>query len=261
MKDKTKRNEPLTIKQVNELGRILACAIKNGLNQRLFKSIDVANAVDIISTLISDRELYRNYWIELKEEHKSDFEHSKRYFKELLKDGDNAVKGIVKKLKSYDASQIVSLYRFLDSLNERVDVNRTFNRVIAESERCWGSPSYIVCNVLNGTKQKLVSKRTKAYRTIADAVNRAKSKFGGRNRHLSLDGVVSVKDGDHYIAFVSGGNNGRSDWSAYIRSFLTIITECKGAWIIEMENDCCNDIHYALIGFRVSEIKSEERKK
>lgn len=245
-----KQDAPLTGKQVLELGRTLALAIRNGLNQGLFKSIDVANAVDIISTLISDRELYRNYWIELKEQHKEDFEHSKRYFNELLKDGDKAIKGIVKKLKSYDAWQIVSLCRFLDSLTGRVDFNRTFQRIIAESERRWGSPNYIVCNVLNGTKQKIVSKRTKAYRTIADAVKKAKAKFGGKNRHLSLDGVVSVKDGDNYVAFVSGGNNGHSNWKAYFQSLMMIIEECNDAWIIELDNDSCDDCHYALIGFR-----------
>lgn len=33
---------------------------------------------------------------------------------------------------------------------------------------------------------------------------------------------------------------------------MMILEECKRAWIIDIDNDCCDDVHYALVGFRVS---------
>lgn len=162
-----------------------------------------------------------------------------------------AKKGLVKILNSYNEENIIALSRFLNGLPSMTDCDRVFKRVVAEASRRWGSPNYIVANVMNGTKQELVSRRTRAYRTIASAVDKAKAKYGKRNRLLSLDGVVSVRDGDHYIAFISGGNNGHSNWRAYFESLMMILEECKDAWIIELDNDCCDDVHYALVGFRV----------
>lgn len=170
-----------------------------------------------------------------------------------------AVKGIAKIVNSYNEENQIALYRFLNGLPPMADCDIIFKRVIAEANRRWSSPNYIVSNVLNGAKQELVSRRTRAYKHIASAVGKAKAKFGKENRHLSLDGVVSVRDGDHYIAFVSGGNNGESNWRAYFESFMMILEECKSAWIIDIDNDCCDDVHYALIGFRISN-KTKTRK-
>lgn len=89
---------------------------------------------------------------------------------------------------------------------------------------------------------------------MAAAVNKAKKEVSCEkpgNRLLGLDGVVSVKDGDHYIAFICGGNNGSSDWATYFKSLTTIVNSVKKGWLIEIQNDCCDDVHYALIGFRI----------
>ena len=202
-----------------------------------------------------EREKYNGYLDELRAKHKKDYAYSKRYYKAKTKASNKSVKGIVKILNTYDSDSLISLYLFLKELPTRSNCIAIYRRIIAEANKDWGSPSYIVRNVLNGTKQELVSRRTKAYQKIAAAVEKTKEKFGKDNRHLHLSGVVSVRDGDHYIAFVSGGNNGHSNWKAYFQSLMMIIEECKDAWIIELDNDCCDDVHYALIGFRTKKRK------
>lgn len=73
------------------------------------------------------------------------------------------------------------------------------------------------------------------------------------NRLLSLDGVTDCNNGNHYIAYVSGGANGSGDWVDYFETFKGIIkglNKFGEAWLIELNNNCCDDVHYALIGFR-----------
>lgn len=252
MKKKADTDGPLTESQIGKLGATLARAIKLGISQNSFSSLDVKEAIGIISEIINLKDNYYSYYGDLLRKHQEDFEYSKRYFKEDTKNGNKAVKGIIKILESYDAAPLISLYEFLKQLPKRACCNHIYKRIVAEANTCWGSPSYIVSNVINGTKQELVSRRTKAYKHIASAVGKAKAKFGKENRHLSLDGVVNVRDGDHYIAFISGGNNGHSNWRAYFESIMMILEECKHAWIIDIDNDCCDDVHYALVGFRIS---------
>jgi len=256
---KKQNNSPLTEPQIAKLGETLAKGIFKGISQDTFKSFEVKDAIDTISTLISEREKYHGYLDELRAKHKKDYEYSKRYFNAKTKASNKSVKGIVKILNAYDSDSLISLYLFLKELPTRSNCIAIYRRIIAEANKDWGSPSYIVRNVLNGTKQELVSKRSKAYQKIAAAVEKTKEKFGKGNRHLHLSGVVSVRDGDHYIAFVSGGNNGHSNWRAYFESMMMILEECKHAWIIDIDNDCCDDVHYALIGFRISN-KTKTRK-
>ena len=251
----------LTKRQIAQLGKTLAQSLHGVISKREFDCFGVKQCIEVLSVIASAHDNYYAYYGDLLKKHKEDFEYSKRHFKEASKNGDKSVKGIIKILKTYDADQLISLYNFLKHVPKRTCCNSIFKRVVAHANREWGSPSYIVTNVLNGTEQELVSKRTKAYRTVASAVNKARSIYGKRNRKMSLDGVVSVRGGNHYIAFVSGGNNGHSDWGAYFDSFKAILDALPQSWIVEIDNDCCDDVHYALIGFRVSERKSEERKK
>ena len=186
--------------------------------------------------------------------HKEDFEYIKDHFLKKTKAGNLALGKIASALKKFRADDIINLAKFLKELGPNKDYSRMYKRLVAEGNKRWSSPSYIVTNVLKGTKQELVSNKTKAYKVMSAAVKKAKKEVAGENpgnRLLSLDGVVSVRDGDHYIAFVSGGNNGHSNWTGYLKCLSTIIGACKHAWLIEVENDCCDDVHYALIGFEV----------
>ena len=247
MKSKTQVDAQLTKRQISQLGKTLAQAIHVCITQREVDGFSVERAIETLSDIAAEHEKYER----LRENLHRKFADSKKYFHEKAKNGNRAVKGIVKILESYNAEQISSLFQFLKGLPSMTDCDWVLKRVVAEASRRWGSPNYIVANVLNGTKQSLVSKRTKAYKTMASAVKNARAKLGDRNRLLSLDGVVSVRDGNHYVAFVCGGNNGRSDWATYLDCLKAIVNALPRAWIVEIDNDCCDDVHYALVGFRL----------
>ena len=249
-KSKAKR-AALTKRQISQLGKTLAQAIHVVITQGEVEAFSVKRAIETLSAVASEHEKYGRLLSELREKFHRNFANSKKYFHEKAKNGNRAVKGIVKILESYNAEQIISLFRFLKELPSSTDCDIIFKRVVAEAKREWGSPNYIVANALHGTKQELVSRRTKAYKGIASAVKQAKAELGDRNRLLSLDGVVSVRDGNHYIAFVSGGNNGHSEWATYLDCLKAIVNALPHAWIVAVENDCLDDVHYALVGFRL----------
>lgn len=62
--------------------------------------------------------------------------------------------------------------------------------------------------------------------------------------------VMEVKELDEiYQAILVGGNNGFYDWPKY----LTDLAQLMGSidcWLITLENDVLDDIHYATIGLR-----------
>lgn len=62
--------------------------------------------------------------------------------------------------------------------------------------------------------------------------------------------VMEVKELDEiYQVILVGGNNGFHDWPKY----LTDLAQLMGSidcWLITLENDVLDDIHYATIGIR-----------
>lgn len=62
--------------------------------------------------------------------------------------------------------------------------------------------------------------------------------------------VMEVKELDEiYQAILVGGSNGLCDWPKY----LTDLAQLMGSidcWLITLENDVLDDIHYATIGLR-----------
>ena len=248
---KAKKSDVLNDKKIDEMGQVLAKAIRLYLIAHNRKDLELADAVKVVEEIVKERGHNSDYLEKLQKEHQDEFAYSKRYFQKMTKEGDKSVKGIVKILEAYDSYALISLYHFLKKIPRRTQCNRIFNEIVARAKSYWGTPSYIVKNVLNGTKQESVSKRTKAYRVVAQAVKKAREQFEAHNRLLSVDGVVSVRDGDHYVAFISGGNNGSCNWPIYLQSLTMIVQELKNAWLIEVKNDSCDDVHYALIGFGI----------
>lgn len=59
---------------------------------------------------------------------------------------------------------------------------------------------------------------------------------------------------DHYIFLISGGNNGSPDWIKYLEDLKEFIKELnkefEDSWIIEINNDCDDDIHNIYIGIK-----------
>ena len=129
MKKQSTKNEPLTDAQMDVLGKTLAQAIKTVITQKQFKSFDVKEAIECISDIISMKDNYYAYHEDLLKKHQKNFEYSKRYFKEMTKNGNKAVKGIIKILESYDADPLISLYKFLKQLPKRSCCNHIFKRI------------------------------------------------------------------------------------------------------------------------------------
>ena len=254
---KKEKEKKVDKKQNTEkLGKMFARAIEKGCLQHLFKHQDVKKSIEFFSSLVNQRDfMQRRIDMERCESEKR-FKKEKTACLERVRKGNRSLKKIIKILSSFDSRQISSLCDFIKHLSPRTDYSNLYKRMEAECNRRWGNPNYIVCNVMSGVKQELIGKRTNAHKAISRAVAKAQQEVGKRNR-VSLHGVVSVKDGNHYIGFVCGGNNGHKDWEAYFKGLSTIISELKDAWIIEIKNDCPDDVHYALIGFRINKTIKE----
>ena len=167
--------------------------------------------------------------------------------KEADKKSIDACKMLFKaRMKGASAEQWTSLLKLINKVQNSADA---YKRICAEYGRYWGCLSYLAKYDMCGRKYELIGKRTKAYRSVSAAVKARKAEVGEHDAHLGLDGVVSADGGDHYIAFISGGNNGRSDWQAYLESLKRIMASQKRAWLLEMNTH--SDIYYALIGFEV----------
>ena len=57
----------------------------------------------------------------------------------------------------------------------------------------------------------------------------------------------------HYVIALTGGNNGSPDWVHYLNElsiFFVYANEHHKAWLIELKNDCPDDVFYVYIGLR-----------
>ena len=245
----------LTEQQKVKLGKILAKALsKYDLRKKDFKTFDVKRGIEILDEIAKKRKELESKQEAVAQKCRKDFEYWKKWHLSHAKKGKKALTEMLKILSKFDSYQVQDLCNLVKAIKPRMDYGRLFERMKAEGNASWGSPSYIVTNVLNGTKQELVSRNSKAYKVMSAAVKKAEQAVADEkpgNRLLGLHGVVSVDDGDHYIAFICGGNNGCSDWATYFKCLTTIVNSVKKGWLIEIKNDCCDDVHYALIGFRV----------
>ena len=69
--------------------------------------------------------------------------------------------------------------------------------------------------------------------------------------------VISVeeqKEG-HWIATIYGGFNGNGNWNLYIRQIGMIIDSLHGSWIIDLNNDCLDDLWTLRLGFRLEDVR------
>lgn len=69
--------------------------------------------------------------------------------------------------------------------------------------------------------------------------------------------VISVeeqKEG-HWIATIYGGFNGNGSWNLYIRQIEMIIDSLQGSWIIDLNNDCLDDLWTLRLGFRLEDVR------
>ena len=70
------------------------------------------------------------------------------------------------------------------------------------------------------------------------------------NSSISLRAMCRVKEGSHYVCSVYGGLNGGGEWTNYLSDLKTIFEKLGHAWLIEIENDCLDDLWSATFCFR-----------
>lgn len=56
---------------------------------------------------------------------------------------------------------------------------------------------------------------------------------------------------DHYIVTIYGGLNGCGSWSFYIKQIEIIINTLQDSWVINLDNDCLDDVWTLQLGFRI----------
>lgn len=74
--------------------------------------------------------------------------------------------------------------------------------------------------------------------------------------HMSLHGVAKISDqydeDVHYLAAYCGGLNGGSipyKWATYLDQIKVTMRDFKHSWLVELYNDCCDDVWYLIVGF------------
>lgn len=70
------------------------------------------------------------------------------------------------------------------------------------------------------------------------------------NSGIKLRAICQVKDGEYYVCSVYGGLNGGGKWTNYLSDLKTIFEKLGYAWLIEMENDCLDDLWSATFCFK-----------
>lgn len=59
----------------------------------------------------------------------------------------------------------------------------------------------------------------------------------------------------HYIATIYGGLNGCGSWDIYVGQIGMIIDSLQGSWIIDLNNDCLDDVWTLRLGFRLEDVR------
>lgn len=82
-----------------------------------------------------------------------------------------------------------------------------------------------------------------------EAYKEAKKIISENNSGIKLRAMCSVEEGGHYVCSVYGGLNGGGKWTNYFSDLKTIFEKLRPAWLIEMENDCLDDLWSATFCF------------
>ena len=70
------------------------------------------------------------------------------------------------------------------------------------------------------------------------------------NSDIKLKTMCVVKEGGYYVCSVYGGLNGGGKWVNYLSDLKTIFEKLGDAWLIEIENDCLDDLWSATFCFK-----------
>ena len=164
----------------------------------------------------------------------------------MTEKGASVARDIIQRiLKESSPEEVSSLAAFMV---EAHNSDYTYKYHHAELIQRWGHASYFAPYIVsNGRKYELLSEDSRVYRRFSKVVNGVKKQQKGKDRLIGLSGIAKADDGDHYIAMVTGGNNGSSDWSSYLDTIRKIVDAHRHAWIVKLHQH--SDVYYVLIGF------------
>lgn len=83
-----------------------------------------------------------------------------------------------------------------------------------------------------------------------ETYNDTKKIISENDSDIELRAMCIVKEGSHYVCSVYGGLNGGGKWTNYFSDLKTIFEKLGHAWLIEIENDCLDDLWSATFCFR-----------
>lgn len=72
------------------------------------------------------------------------------------------------------------------------------------------------------------------------------------NRKIVLTDVFKVESG-HYVAYIYGGENGPGNWVDYSKYLNDLFISVPESWIIDLINDCPDDVWTLRLGYDIKE--------
>lgn len=88
-----------------------------------------------------------------------------------------------------------------------------------------------------------VSETSEIYKSVTKIISENTS-------DITLRAVCKVKGYGHYVCHVYGGLNGGGKWTNYFTDLKTIFEKLGHAWLIDIENDCIDDLWSARFCFK-----------
>ena len=123
--------------------------------------------------------------------------------------------------------------------------NSLFESIYQEAKK-YRSKAQLLDNDFN-EQWECIGHKTKVFKDFEKIVSKAST---SRSK-LSLGEVAKVKGTDHYVAMVYGGLNGKGDWNNYFKDLTKFIGSFDyDIWLIDIKNDCADDVFTARLGFR-----------
>lgn len=156
----------------------------------------------------------------------------------------SAKKVISRYVNNSSQEELVALALLMHSVKNSA---HSYEYAYAHLNRKWGEEMYLLPYIIYGNKYELVSQDARVYREVSKVVHRVEKQQKGKDRLIGLSGIVKANGGDHYVAMITGGNNGNSNWSAYLESIKKIVDSFEHAWVVEVSQH--SDVYYVLVGF------------
>ena len=100
-------------------------------------------------------------------------------------------------------------------------------------------------------KGEIIDSNTELWNKIDDVITKSLATYGIQSIRKISDKTIQRH---HFVIHLHGGDNGNGDWSDYLMQLKNIFVNLEEvfekAWIIQIENDCLDDVHEVLIGVR-----------